>query len=128
MNSAPRVGRRRGDIPLIGLLALVGWLSILSLAEAAPPTTFVWDRNAEADLDHYNVFTCSGSATCVPSTNIGTVPQPAVGTKPTFAIPANSSGRAAVTAVDVTGNESGLSNILPFDRQSPTAPTGLLGQ
>ncbi len=89
---------------------------------AAAPTNFVWDRNTEVDVSHYNVFTCSTSATCVPTTNIGMATQPPVGTNPTFLIPPNSQGRAAVTAVDLVGNESGQSNVFPFDRLAPSAP------
>ena len=89
---------------------------------AAAPTNFVWDRNVEIDMLEYKVYTCSTSATCVPNVAVGTVPQPAVGTTPTFAIPANSQGRAATTAVDLTGNESAQSNIVPFDHLAPSAP------
>ena len=96
------------------LIAVPSW--------AAAPTNFVWDRNTESDVDHYNVFTCSTSATCVPSVNIGTVPQPAIGALPTFTIPPNTQGRAAVTAVDLVGNESAQSNVVPFDRLAPSAP------
>ena len=102
-------------------IVLLIWLITLP-AWAAAPTNFVWDRNTESDMDHYNVFTCSTSATCVPNANIGTVLQPAIGMSPTFTIPANSQGRAAVTAVDLVGNESGLSNVFPFDRLAPSAP------
>ena len=95
---------------------------------AAAPTNFIWDRNVETDVDHYNVFACSTSAVCVPNTNIGTVLQPPVGTSPTFAIPPNTQGRAAVTAVDLVGNESGLSNVLSFDKQPPGNPLNLRAQ
>ena len=89
---------------------------------AAAPTNFVWDRNTEGDMLEYRVYTCSSSATCVPNVSIGTLPQPPVGTSPTFAIPANSQGRAAVTAVDLVGNESSQSNVVNFDRLAPSAP------
>ena len=102
------------------ILVLLCWL-VASPAGAVAPTNFVWDRNTEIDMDHYNVFTCSTSATCVPNLNIGTVLQPALGASPSFPIPA-AEGRAAVTAVDLVGNESGLSNIVPFDRLAPSAP------
>ena len=102
---------------------LTGFLLMMATsAWAVTPTKFVWDRNTESDVDHYNVFTCSTSATCVPNANIGTVLQPAIGVMPTFAIPANTQGRAAVTAVDLSGNESVLSNFVDFDRLAPSAP------
>ena len=95
---------------------------------AAAPTNFVWDRNVEIDMLEYRVYTCSSSATCVPNVSIGTLPQPPVGTSPTFAIPANSQGRAAVTAVDLVGNESGPSNMVSFDKQAPAGPLNLRTQ
>ena len=54
------------------------------------------------------------------------VPQPAVGVKPSMPIPLTTEGRAAVVAVDLVGNRSGLSNIVPFDRKAPVAATGLV--
>lgn len=109
------------------LFMFVCWL-MATPALAAAQTSFVWDRNTESDVDHYNVFTCSTSATCVPSVNIGTVLQPAIGAIPTFTIPANSQGRAAVTAVDLVGNQSGQSNIVTFDKQAPGNPLNLRTQ
>lgn len=110
-----------------GILVLLFWLVAIP-AWAAAPTTFVWDRNVESDMLEYGVYTCSTSATCVPNAKIGTVPQPAVGVSPTFAIPVNSQGRAAVTAVDLVGNESALSNVLSFDKQPPGNPLNLRAQ
>ena len=111
------------------------WIALLfvvlmwpALGWAAAPTNFVWDRNVESDVDHYNVFTCSTSAVCVPNANIGTVLQPPVGTSPSFVIPANSQGRAAVTAIDLVGNESGQSNIISFDKQAAGNPLNLRTQ
>ena len=109
-------------------LMVVGLLLLPSLAWSAAPTTFVWDRNAETDVTSYNVLTCSTSATCTPNASIGIVPQPAVGTNPSFPIPANTEGRGAVTAVDTLGNESGLSNVIAFDRKAPANPLNLRAQ
>ena len=103
-------------------VVLMGFLSLAVPSWAAVPTQFVWDRNVETDMLEYRVYTCSSSATCVPNVSIGTLPQPPVGTSPTFAIPANSQGRAAVTAVDLVGNESSQSNVVNFDRLAPSAP------
>ena len=105
-------------------------LSVSVCAEAA--TMFEWDRNVDADIDHYEMYWCSTSAVCVPGTSTtdrlgANVPQPPVGTKPTMLFPPGKVGRAAVLAVDLVGNASALSNIVPFaDTQAPTAPTGLL--
>lgn len=111
--------------------------AILLIAFCTPThaaTTFEWNRNTETDVDHYEMFGCSTSATCTPGTTpadkIGIdVPQPAIGIKPTMPIPANTQGRAAVIAIDLSGNRSGLSNIVPFvgpDTLAPVNPTGLL--
>ena len=111
------------------VLILALFLAGPALVEAASPTTFVWDRNTEIDMLEYKVYTCATSSTCVPAAPaIGTVPQPATGTSPSFPIPANSQGRAAVTAVDLVGNESGLSNVVSYDRQPPPNPQNLRAQ
>lgn len=113
---------------LLSLLLAIGLCIVDVPAWAAPPTTFVWDRNIETDVDHYNVYTCSTSAVCTPSVNIGTVIQPPVGPVPSFTIPNNTEGRAAVTAVDTLGNESGQSNVVAFDRKAPANPLNLRAQ
>lgn len=109
------------------IFVLLCWL-IASPVWAIAPTTFVWDRNTEIDMLEYRVYTCNSSATCIPNASIGIVPQPAIGTIPSFAIPAGSQGQAAVTAVDLVGNESGQSNIVSFDKQLPTNPLNLRTQ
>ena len=113
----------------ISLSALL-LFALPSVAQTAP-TTLSWDRNAETDMGVYKVFSCNSSATCVPGTTpadqLGSdVPQPAVGTNPSMLIPAGAQGRAAVMAIDITGNRSPLSNIVNFDRAAPTAPTNLV--
>ena len=111
------------------VLVLLFGLAVGALAQTVP-TSLVWDRNVESDMGVYKVFTCNTSATCVPGTTpadqLGAdVPQPAAGTNPTMLIPPGTTGRAAVMAIDITGNRSGLSNIVNFDRVPPPAPTGL---
>ena len=107
---------------ILMMLIVIMWAGV---AWAAPPTSLVWDRNTEPDMLEYNVYTCSSSATCVPNVSIGTVPQPAIGTVPKFMIPANTQGRAAVTAVDLVGNESNKSNVISYDKQAPGDPLTL---
>lgn len=95
-------------------------------ALAASPTKLSWDRNVDADgVDHYNVFTCSTSSVCVPNANIGQTPQTAIGGIPAFIMPANTEVRAAVTAVDLVGNQSGQSNIVNYDSKAPPNPQNL---
>lgn len=107
---------------VLAVLVLMG-----SPAWAAAPTTFVWDRNTEVDLEHYELYGCSTSSTCVPGTSttdrIGAdVPQSVIGTRPSMLIPANTEGRAAVLAVDLLGNKSGLSNVVNYDKKAPAVP------
>ena|SRR3990167_2745787 len=111
----------------ISLLVLLSWL-LVTPAWAAPPTKLLWDRNTEIDMLEYGVYSCSSSAVCVPNTKIGTVPQPAIGSIPEFALPVNTQGRVGVIAVDLVGNESGQSNVVSYDKQSPPNPQNLRAQ
>lgn len=87
-------------------------------------STLEWDRNTETDMSHYNVYVCSPlpCTVTVASTKSANIPQTTLGVVPSFALPTNTEGRAAVTATDTSGNESGLSVSLPFDRRSPAIP------
>lgn len=93
--------------------------------------TLEWDRNTESDMDHYEVFACSTSATCVPGTAIvdkltADVPQSAIGLSPSVVIPQGRQGRVGVIAVDTVGNRSPLSNIVSFtDATPPGAPANV---
>lgn len=92
-------------LTLVTLATLAGTLA-LSTAYAA---TIVWDRNTEADMDHYNLYACiPANCTVTKTTKVGTIAQPAIGVVPTtiFIVGA---GAVALTAVDVSGNESDLS-------------------
>lgn len=94
-------------------------------------TMFEWDRNVEADIDHYEMYWCKSSSSCIPGTTLSDrlgldVPQPPEGQKPTMVFPPGKIGRAGVVAVDLVGNKSGLSNIVPFaDATPPSNPAGL---
>ena len=86
----------------------------------APPTKFAWDANTEADLKGYRVYTCpvaTGQLGCNMTTGVRLVEvlAPIVETL----IPIGQEGFAFVTAYDITGNESGASNVIPFDRKPP---------
>ncbi|MGH3055852.1 MAG: hypothetical protein ACRDL7_12840, partial [Gaiellaceae bacterium] len=110
----------------------IGWVIIgLSLLPwefvAAHATVLEWDRNSESDMGHYEVLTCSVPVACIPSIKTGAdVPQPTVGIKPTAPIPVNAQGNVAIIAVDLAGNKSGLSNVIPFDGLPPSNPAGLV--
>ena len=98
----------------------------LLFTSAAFAATLEWDRNTEADMDHYNIYTCP-TAGCTVVKSAATkhavvVPQPPVGTKPITSAVTLGPGAAAVTAVDTAGNESGLSNRAALPVADTTAP------
>lgn len=109
---------------------LAASVSFSALADAA--TMFEWDRNTEIDLEHYELYYCTSSSTCIPGLTAadrlgGDIPQTAVGVKPTMLFPPGKQGRAGVLAVDLVGNKSGLGNLVPFaDATPPATPTGLV--
>jgi uncharacterized membrane protein YidH (DUF202 family) len=113
-----------GTFRTIGMVLCL--LSVPALAQAA---TVEWDRNSEADLKEYPVYTCvlvppATTCTVVQSlaSQIGVTPQSAVGVSPSFVLPQGQEGRVAVSARDTSGNESGLSVSVPFDSKSPSIP------
>jgi len=103
----------------LGLMGHVGW------AEAA---TLTWDRNGESDLKDYQVWACFTPA-CVIVKSASTlqpvtVVQTASGVKPSVVLDlAGKEGAVAVSARDLSLNESGLSVAVPFDFKAPVAPT-----
>lgn len=109
----------------IGLL--VGCFLLISSQAFA--LTAEWNRNSETDMKEYHMYMCE-TANCTvsktPALIKGTVPQPAVGVVPSWPIPAGKSGSLAVTALDTSGNESPLSNVIFFDQTPPATPTGVV--
>lgn len=91
--------------------------------------TAEWVRNPETDMREYNMYLCEG-LTCAPTRTaamkVATIPQPVVGAVPSWRMPDNKVGAIAVTAVDQSGNESPLSNVVRFDTVTPGAPTGII--
>lgn len=90
--------------------------------------TLTWDRNSETDMKDYQVWACF-TPNCVvikaPGTlQPGTIPQPASGVKPQYQTDlTNKEGSIAVSARDISLNESGLSVAVPFDKKAPLPPT-----
>jgi len=80
-----------------------------------------WDKNTEPDMKDYGVYSCEVSGCLVTKTPTmlrGYVNHPTV----TFPLPLGKEGSIAVTARDVSGNESGLSVSIPFDLAPPKVP------
>ena len=94
-------------------------------------TKIVADRNTESDMKLYNVYACF-TAGCVVTKTAAmfqtTIVQPAVGTLPTWIYPVNVTGQAALTAVDLSVNESALSNTVNFDGAAPAPPLNVREQ
>ena len=85
-----------------------------------------WDRNTESDMSHYRIYLCQTlgctvqqNSTMLQSTSVA---QPPVGSKPFYLLPATKEGSVAISAVDVSGNESGISVSVPFDLKAPLIP------
>jgi hypothetical protein len=86
----------------------------------------VWDPNTETNLSGYYFYwrTVGGAFADTSRISVGVSVAPEVDlTKILW--PANGKYEIAVTAYDTAGNESGLSNIVPFDVSLPAAPANL---
>jgi hypothetical protein len=95
------------------------------LASSAFALTASWQPNTEPDMAGYNVYVCKVKGCAVQkdaSQKVGTVQHPTV----KWIFPADLvEGTLAVSAFDVSGNESGLSNQVPFDLAPPKVPAGI---
>ncbi len=108
-------------------LLVTGLLTCLTAAGPVLAATVEWDRNGEPDMKDYQVWACftpncivvKSAATLQP----GMVLQPAPGVKPSYALDiAGKEGAVAVSARDLSLNESGLSVAVPFDKVAPAIP------
>lgn len=90
--------------------------------------TLTWDRGPEPDIAKYNIYRKNGSAPVKPGDRLASVPQVAA-SPVTFVDTVSADGDwfYAVTAVDTSNNESGLSAIKDklVDSVPPAPPTGL---
>jgi len=109
---------------LVGILVLLSAIGCVTWAHAA---TLSSDRNSEPDMKDYQVWICQtvncvvvkSAATLHPTT----IPQPAVGVRPSLVVDLmGKEGAFALSARDLSLNESVLSVQLPFDFKGPTAP------
>lgn len=113
---------RKSSLLVVVLMAVL--VGCAGLAEAA---TLEWDRNAEPDMQDYQVWACfTPSCVVIKSPAMlqpGTVVQTAAGVRPSYIIDiAGREGAMAISARDRSLNESGLSVSVPFDRVSPSIP------
>ena len=114
---------------LTSITGLVG--SLFMVVGSASAATVLWDRGTEADLSYYRIYACFTPGCIVTKTPAmllpGSVPQVPVGQVPQYVINlTGETGNLAVTAIDTTGNESGLSVPVGFtatsDTQAPASP------
>jgi hypothetical protein len=103
-------------------------LFCLFLTSPAFALTATWKNNTESDMKEYAVYMCKVKGCTVvreAAQQVAIVPFNAA-VVPTWVLPNVIEGTLAVTARDTSGNESELSNQVPFDSQAPKAPTGAL--
>lgn len=80
--------------------------------------TLTWERNSAPNIADYVFYLCE-KKDCTDLKAVGTVKQPAVGTKPEFTLYhlAGKAGTWAVTARTASGKESAFGCFMPFDRR-----------
>ena len=102
---------------------------LLGCVGLASASTLSWTANTEPDMFQYTIYKCAGAGCVVTKTAaniLGTVLQPAAGVVPSFPVTIlGLSGAFAVSATDLSGNESALSVPLPFDSIAPPVPQNL---
>ena len=102
-------------------------LWILLATAPAFALTATWKNNTESDMKDYVVYLCKVKGCVVqqdPAQQAAVIPFNAA-VVPTWQIPNGFEGTLAVSARDTSGNESGLSNQVPFDTSKPGTPSGL---
>ena len=100
---------------------------VFASAGLANAATVEWDRNTETDMKDYQVWACFTKDCVVIKTATtlqpGTVAQPPVGTTPSYVLDiTGTEGNVAISARDLSLNESVLSVPAPFDAKAPGAP------
>lgn len=111
------------------LLVCVGVLSLLcGYAGSAEAATLTWDRNTETDVQDYQVWACF-TPSCIVTKSAttlqpGTIAQPLVGVEPSVVLDlTGKEGSVAISARDLSLNESGLSVPVNFDQLAPAVPS-----
>ena len=102
-------------------------LLCLLLATPAFALTATWKNNVEPDMKEYVVYMCKVKGCTVvreAAQQVAIVPFNAA-VVPSWVLPTQIEGTLAVTAKDTSGNESDLSNQVPFDQSKPSTPSGL---
>lgn len=111
--------RRLGALFIFGIMIVA--------ASPAFALTATWKNNVEPDMKEYVVYMCKVKGCTVvreAAQQVAIVPFNAA-VVPTWTLPAQIEGTLAITAKDTSGNESDLSNQVPFDQSKPSIPSGL---
>jgi len=108
---------------LAGILVIVSMFGCAAWTHAASLTM---DRNTD-DTVKYIALECTTSDVCVPTTRVPALDilQPTTGA-PIIVVPLTERGRIGYKAQDLAGNQSGLSNVIPFRGAPLNAPSGVL--
>lgn len=107
-------------------LAALGIGMCVATANAATDVTLAWDSNSESDMSHYKMYRSDDGG--ISWIMVGQIPHVGTGEEIFLdvAVP-DGSYNWRVTAVDLTGLESGPSNVVgeTLESQPPAPPTGL---
>jgi len=113
------------------LVLLVLSIDVAAIGPKIDKSIAIWNQNTETDLAGYNLywripsgsFSDSNRVQVLPTDKVGTHPAPSFNLAGLNLAPGNYF--IAVSAYDTAGNESGLSDDVPFDASVPSAPIGL---
>jgi hypothetical protein len=99
---------------------------LLAVSIPAQAASLTMDRNTD-DTVKYIALECTTSDVCVPTTRVPALDilQPTTGA-PIIVVPLTEKGRIGYKAQDLAGNQSGLSNVIPFRGAPLNAPSGVL--
>jgi hypothetical protein len=105
-------------------------LGVLIMASSAFALTATWSKDTELDMKDYGVYMCFTKGCVVTKTTamLQSYVSHQATVNPSYPVPPNTEGTVAVTARDLSGNESGLSVQVPFDQSSPVPPVSLTVQ
>lgn len=99
-------------------------LTILVLAGPAFALTATWQKNVEPDMKDYGVYMCFTKG-CTVVKNLAmfqSYVSHVAGVNPSYPIPPSIEGAMAISARDLSLNESGVTVSVPFDQVGPQVP------
>lgn len=99
-------------------------LTLLVLACPAFALTATWQKNTETDMKDYGVYMCftKGCTAVKNAAMFQSYVSHVAGVNPSYPIPPNIEGAVAISARDLSLNESGVTVSVPFDQVGPQVP------